>query len=164
MALVIEDGTGVANATSFATLAEMRAYGLARGVALPTDDAELEVLAVKAVDYIKSRRADFGGNRLTDTQALPFPRTNQSVNDVIVADGEIPQEVIDLQCGIVLELNNGVDFFPASNERLLKRSKTGPIEKEWFDRDITPNVSSVEALIAPLLSDTGGFSLTVRRV
>lgn len=164
MALVIEDGTNVATANSFATLAQLRAYALARGVELSDDDSELEILAIKAMDYIKSRRTSYSGDRLYENQKLPFPRTGQYIDGVLVADGVIPPEVIELQAGVVMTLHAGINLFPTTAERAVKRSKTGPLETEWFDNDISPTVSMIDVLIAPLIGGSGSFGLTVRRI
>jgi len=74
MALIIEDGTIVAGADSYATLAVLRAYALKRGVTLSAVDADLEVLAIKAMDYIGSFEDKFQSAR-TDpvNQLLSFP-------------------------------------------------------------------------------------------
>ena len=50
MALVIEDGSRVAGANSYVTLAEARAFASARGVTLSAVDATLEPFVIKAFD------------------------------------------------------------------------------------------------------------------
>lgn len=164
MALVIEDGTGKANATSFVTFAEARAYASARGVTLPDDDIELEILITKSIDYIKVFENEYDGVRLTTTQALPFPRTGGYINGVLVPDGVIPSQVLALQNGTIITLNAGIVLFPTTSERAVKRKKTGPLETEWFDADLSPTTTYIDALLAPLLSTFNQFSLTVRRI
>ena len=55
MALIIEDGTVVAGANSFATDAELQAYAAVRQVSLPAAQAEREALLITAIDYIVSK-------------------------------------------------------------------------------------------------------------
>lgn len=74
MALTLEDGTGVADADSFATVAEANAFATARGLSLPAEDADIEVLLRKAADFLIGIEAKFQGDRATSTQRLPFPR------------------------------------------------------------------------------------------
>jgi hypothetical protein len=161
MALVIEDGTAKANATSFVTIDEYKAFATARGFAVPLD-AAIEANAIKAVDYIVSREREYGGDRLTNTQALPFPRTGQYVLNVLIADGSIPVQVKALQFGIMKAIADGIDLFPTSAERALQSQRTGPLFKQWFDNDITPTITFVDALIRPLLSNVA--FLAVRRI
>src|SRR3954468_1327603 len=113
MALEIEDGTAKANATSFVTIDEYKAFATARGFAVPSDGA-IEINAIKSVDYIVSREREYGGDRLTTTQALPFPRTGQRVLNVLIADGSIPEQVKALQLGVMKAITDGIDLFPTS--------------------------------------------------
>ena len=46
MALIIENGTNVAGANSYATLTEILAFAALRGVTLSAVDATLEILAI----------------------------------------------------------------------------------------------------------------------
>lgn len=162
MAVVIEDGTVVANANSFVTVAEYLAWAEARGYTLPSEDAT-EKNIYKAMDYFVTFEPDFEGERLDDTQELPFPRTGQYINGVLIADGTIPKQVKELQYGIMKAIADGIDLFPTTEERALKRKKTGPLESEWFDSDISPTVTFVDALLAPL-TGRNGFGLTVVRI
>ena len=71
MALVVEDGTGLANATSFVSRADYIAFAVARGVTIADDEAA-DVELVKAMDYLLTRC--YRGDAKTGDQALPFPR------------------------------------------------------------------------------------------
>lgn len=164
MALVIEDGTGKADATSFVTFAETRAYASARGFTLPDDDVELEILITNSIDYIQIYENEYDGERLTAIQALPFPRTGGYINGVLVPDGVIPPQVKSLQNGTIITLNQGVVLFPTTSERAIKRKQVGPLETEWFDANLTPTTSYIDVLLAPLLSSYSQFALTVRRI
>ena len=166
MATVVEDGTGLANATSLVALAGIRSFAEARGVELTDDDDELEILVTKSVDYMKSREAEYSGTRLTDTQSLPWPRTDQYIYGTLVEDGTVPQAAKDYQCQIILALDAGVELMPThtNDNRPLKRQKTGPLEKEWFDARSSAYVTSIEAALGPLAYGSGRFGLTVVRI
>jgi hypothetical protein len=167
VALEIEDGTAKANGASFVTVDEYKAWATARLFAVPSD-AAIEANALKSVDYIKAREPEYGGDRATVTQALPFPRINLTINDVVwsVTDPvtPIPQAVKDFQLGIMKAIADGIDLFPTTAERPLRRQVTGPLEKEWFDANLNPIMPFVEALIQPLRGGSGAFALTVRRI
>ncbi len=63
MALEVEDGTGKADANSYVSVAEYRAYAQARGVSLPVDDAQVEAQLTQAMDYVESFRAKYQGRK-----------------------------------------------------------------------------------------------------
>lgn len=77
MALEIEDGTGKANAESFVSAAEYRAFWIARAdaviVALTPTDAELEADLREAFAFVNHRHR-YRGIRLQPDQAGAFPR------------------------------------------------------------------------------------------
>lgn len=78
MALTVEDGTGLANANSFISLAAANAYHAARGNSAwdALDDADAKVPAlIRATDYIEQMyRERWAGYLRTTTQALAWPR------------------------------------------------------------------------------------------
>ena len=74
MALVIEDGTGIAGANSFVDVPTFRAYAAARGIALPVADADVEILLVKAMDYLSLYESRLVGVQLDPAQSLIWPR------------------------------------------------------------------------------------------
>jgi len=74
MSIQIEDGTGIVGANSFVTVADFRTYAAARGVTLPAGDAEVEVLLIKAMDYLAEMETRFIGAKLEELQELPWPR------------------------------------------------------------------------------------------
>lgn len=122
MAIVVEDGTGVAGASSYLTAVEMRAFALARGVALSSDDAVVGVLLVKASDYIDAREAEFVGSRNDEDQALSWPRTYRG------EDLGVPQKIKDAQAFLALAVNAGTDLLPVTGSAVVKSKKAGPLE------------------------------------
>ena len=84
MSLVIEDGTGISNATSYVTAAEARTYALARGVTLSATDSVVEIQLLKAMDYLQSLTQCYMGCKKwpptmgthEHEQALAWPREN----------------------------------------------------------------------------------------
>jgi hypothetical protein len=79
MSFVVEDGSGLASANAFISIAYMKAYFFDRGRSEIQDmDANLLKSAiVRATDDINMRFCrDFQGELATTTQALLFPRDN----------------------------------------------------------------------------------------
>lgn len=129
MALVIEDGTIVAGANSFVSRAEIIAYAASRGVIIP-DDAASDVYAIRAMDYFAT--LCFRGLQIV--QSLSFPRSELIDGDT--ADDwvfTIPDNIKLAQMQLALDSFNGVVLtYSANPSALLKRSKVGPLEREFF--------------------------------
>lgn len=166
MALVVEDGTGIAGANSFVSAAEVIAYAALRDVALNEQQATL--FAIDAMDYIET--VCFGGNALYD---VPFPRAGLVLpNGDELAANIVPLQMKKAQMQLALDRSRGVVLLQSSNpEPMLKREKTGPIEQEWFAPgdsgvDTTkPNVPIASAAMAAFLCDNGKpFTLRTLRV
>lgn len=77
MAFVVEDGTGLATANSYAAVVDADAYFAERNqAAWSGTQAQKEAALILATDYIDGRFwGQFLGVQATDTQALSWPRT-----------------------------------------------------------------------------------------
>jgi hypothetical protein len=136
MAFVVEDGTGVANANSYATVEYFRAYFEERGnevAAAIGDDLDIQKLLIRATDYIE---LVFGryyiGDMYALSQSLSWPRMYASpyTNNVIP---------INLQKATVeyaLRANDGPLLPDPSVDAngfasVVTKKVIGPIEKEF---------------------------------
>lgn len=165
MALVVEDGTQVANANSYVSLADARTYAAARGVTLPAVDLDCEILAIKAMDYIEAQRDKYKGNRVASTQALQWPRTGVVIDTFDITETSIPRELINAQVQTMIELFSGREVMPTSADSRVKiREKIGPIEDEWAEYgSMTPSFPKIDSLLLPLFK-LGAFGLTTVRI
>lgn len=166
MALIIEDGSGVAGANSYATVAEARAYALARGLSLPAADADVEKALVLACDKIETYR--FKGNKTDEANALEWPRAGVYVgaSSVELANDEIPDRLKMAQAQFAAESAGGTSLQPTGTGREVIRTKVDVLETEYAPRgsgSVTPQFNKAEALLAPLLTSGGAFGLTVTR-
>jgi hypothetical protein len=158
MALVPEDGTIVDGANSYNSLAEIRAFADVRNATLSDDDDVVTGQAILAMDYIEAYRNEFRGERVSAAQELSFPRTGIAIDFIkgvqqVYADDEIPPMLKAAQCMLVIVQSRGIELQPAySSLGRIRRSKTGPIEKEFFDSGASPVLTAVDALLAPLLN------------
>lgn len=158
MALIVEDGTGVAGANSLSTRAEIIAYAATRGVVIADVDAS-DVFAIKATDYFFYLENRFMGARTYDTQELPFPRTGLIVGMVAYPDDEIPAKVKRAHLQLALEAANGVELVPSQaggNRQFLTKQKLGPIEREFSEAvalssGILPTLPLVDELLYPFM-------------
>lgn len=167
MTIEVEDGTGKTDSNSYISLAEARVYASARGVTLSSDDATLEPLLIKAMDYIEALALRFVGTPTNATQALQWPRADVVFGEDDYPDSGIPTSLKTAQCRLVLEQARGVDIMPTVTGAFVKREKVGPIETEYSEAvNVTgqPSMPLVDSMLAPLLTNSGGFALTTLRV
>ncbi len=97
MALIIEDGSVVANSTSYNTDAELVAYATVRGYTLPATEAERNILQIKGMDFINSNESDMQGCRVDEDQEHAFPRRGVIANDFLIASDKIPKTLKSAQ-------------------------------------------------------------------
>lgn len=174
MALIIEDGTGKTDANSYTTVEEARSYASARGTELPTEDAQVESLLVRAMDYLEAQRGKYQGVKTyPGLQALQWPRSGVIIDcDYQLPDNIIPNELKNAQKQLALEVFNGLVLLPSSDGRVVKREKVDVIETEYMTGQdlgsgatMGPSFPAVDALLEPLFSACGGggfFLKTVR--
>jgi hypothetical protein len=88
---VVEDGTGKADATSYASTAEFQQYWENRGIDMSSETtANMQAWLNVATNYIDINYRFFGARTTPDTQALQWPREN-----VLDRDGnEIDDDVL----------------------------------------------------------------------
>lgn len=168
--LVIEDGTGVVGANSYATAAEVRAYATARGLTVPAvgapGDLTIETALVKACDLLE--RYDYKGNKTTASNELQWPRSDVFVFDATtaLADDEIPGLLKKVQCQLAVEAAAGTDLQPTGTGREVVKEKVDVIEVTYAEMksgSITPQFNKAEEMLEPLL-DNGGIALVSVRV
>lgn len=98
MAIVVEDGTGKADAVAFITVAFADAYHAARGRTDWTalSDANCELAIVRATDYIELRFGSrFRGSKITQGQALSWPRLDAYDNsgNLMYGSDAVPRQL-----------------------------------------------------------------------
>lgn len=161
MALVVEDGTGVAGATSYVSVADFKLYAAARGATVPVTDSACEVLLVKAVDALEVK--DYIGTPLTETQGLSFPRLTTDADFVETSTG-LPAKVVQAQCALAVEAQKG-DLLAAARVNKYKRTKIDQIYVEYRDAAVVASglyFPQIDALLAPWLASGNALFTTVK--
>ena len=169
MVLIVEDGTIVAGANSYVSLATVKAYCAARGIIFPADNI-LEQKVLMAMDWFehytfKSDRVD-----VTTPQDLSYPRVAVTIDGVVTPDTEIPPLVIAIinqatADAITVELEPTI---AGSATGSLKKKKLDVIEKEFYEgswSDNMPNLTKLSRMLEPLIgAGLGVGRLQVYRV
>jgi hypothetical protein len=135
MSFVVEDGTGVTNANSYAAVDDFKDYHNERGNDIAgLGTSQIQKLLIKATDYIERRWGMFFlGAREFDDQVLSFPRQDlldDLGNDIV----GIPNNLIYATSEYALLVNTQELFItPTVNETGFtvksSRIKVGPIEE-----------------------------------
>lgn len=168
MALTVEDGTGVAGANSYASLATLRAYASARGVTLPADDAALEAFALLGMDYLEGLRGRYQGAKTDPTQPLQWPRYPVVIDGADFPSDAIPVELVNALCRLCIEQHAGVDLSPTRTGAFIIEDTTGPITTKYSEKlgggaGSPPDMPAVDALLSPLLT-VGRVGIAFTRV
>jgi hypothetical protein len=164
MPLIVEDGTGVENANSYATVGEADAYYALRGEsdwAGVTADADDKAAAlIKAADYLNAVPPWLGVS-ISSSQTMVLPTTEV---------GEVPYAVKQAQLILAKEAALGdLSISPLGDVQVLKiREKlegVGEVETEYADQSSSyvPMNSTVFGLLKPWIRQSGGLGLQTAR-
>lgn len=149
MAIIVEDGTGVAGANSYVTVAEFTAYLLERGIVL-SGTLTHEQLLIRGMDYIESLR--FVGGRVDCAQPLSWPRYWVPIDEgcCYFQSNVIPNELKKAQMQTALSIDQGND--PLSTiPRLISSVTVGPISVTYEKGSNAPIIRSVAAYLNKLV-------------
>lgn len=157
MALTVEDGTGLADAESYASVADADAYWAARnGTAWDAlSDPAKEAALRQATDYIE---AVYGGRwkgcRYSAAQALAWPRTDVTVDGFTLDASPLPGALVRATCELAGKAAAGVLL--ADQGAQVKSETVGPISVTYADgaRQGT-RYALVDAILGALLFGAG---------
>lgn len=161
MSLIVEDGTGKADAESYISVADADTYHAARGnttwAALTT--AVKEQSLRKATEYIEGYYT-FIGYRKTSTQMLAWPRYQAARVDLSMygiaywSDTAVPLPVARA-CAELALVASTEDLSPALEAQAL-REKVGPIEVQYAPGAIQyKRYRKVDLIIGEMLESSG---------
>jgi hypothetical protein len=165
MALVIENGTIIANANSLVTVEEIRESANLRNVSLPADNNLVQAAAIKAMDYIESLESKIQGVRTDEEQTLPFPRTGMTINNISIGINSIPIQAKRAQIQLAIYAANGIDLMPMVTEAAVKSEKVGPLETVYDTENynLEPELPLAYAWLNLLFGSNSPWSLSVNR-
>jgi hypothetical protein len=158
MAFTVEDGTGLDDSNSYASVAEFDAYftDRANSAALALSDATVQACLIKATDYIDQRfGARFIGTAVYEEQALAWPRDNTGI-DMFDFDEETEEGVIPVKLKYAcIEYALRANDAPLAPDPTISESgvamvttmqKAGPVEQRFATAAGSSNAASVNLL------------------
>lgn len=156
--IIIETGTGVTGANSYATLAQALAYHTARlndAWTLTANDAARSAALIRATDYIEATyRAPSA--KLVATQGLQWP---------IDSEG-LPSPLVTATVMLALYALDKPLFTPAArgaSKTTKKLEGLGELTTE-FDEPISDPYPMITSMLAPLIEVAGSGGLIVGRL
>lgn len=152
MALVTEDGTGMATAESFISVAdaETRLSNLGDTTFAALTTAEKEQALRKATNFMEQRyRTKWRGTRLYRDQALSWPRYGAEVDGYTLDSNYVPADVANACADLALislteTLNPNLD-------REVIREKVGPLETEYARGSVGKTWAATSQALSPYL-------------
>jgi hypothetical protein len=158
MTLILEDGTGLSNAESYASVAEANTYFTNRNITAWTGtDAVKEAALRKATDYLDATYSWAGSGILVDTQALGFPRLDLYDSEGRDISSTVPKKLKNATCELALASLSGDLLKNKENSNFVKREKVGSIEVEYRDNAVEDRQYVLaERLLVGLFSSKSG--------
>lgn len=146
MAITVEDGSVVANADSYVSVAFADAYFTidvnydTTWAALTTADKEQRL---KMATRILDQKVKWNGVKVDDTSALRWPRSGvYDRDDILIADDEMPTQLLQLTCEVAKFLET-VDPTTSQGADYLKSVKVDVVEIVYQDgsgQPVTPPI------------------------
>lgn len=164
MAFVVETGAGLANANSYASVADADAYVADRGIAgwAALSSTVKQQSLIRGTDYLEQTYRDaWKGYRVTSTQALSWPRSDVIVDTFPVAANIVPTAVVRACIEMALRASDGDELIADLGQQVV-RERVDVIETEYAQYG-SPSAKypAVNRLLIPyVLSSTsdGGFA------
>lgn len=163
MAIVVEDGTGLSNADCYASVADLDAYLLKRGVTLTQTEPEKEAaLVIAAQDWIDGQH-NFAGDKLVSAQALDFPRDEGVGLPADVVTANIKAAYMQIQGLLLVDYStlNQQGVVTSESKAVGSLSKSQTFESgtaQYFSRLLPKDLTN---LLTPYLA-SGGFGRVYR--
>lgn len=155
MSLIVEDGTGLSTAEAYISVADADAYFLARGNAAwaaLTDATAKEAALRLGADYMEGAYGQrWKGCRISQTQALSWPRDGVVVDGYTLPDDEVPLQVARANAELALRASAGTLL--ADQGAQVTQETVGPISVTYADGARQGMAyKQVDAMVASLLA------------
>mgnify|MGYP003649394271 FL=1 len=154
MALIIEDGSIVANADSFLSLVDARSLAESYGQTLPVDDTEAEVILRQGYRYLLTQESQLQGARVSAEQTGIYPRTGVYSNCFPIAGNFIPLDVKLAQLNASDSINSGTETNSTNDGTKLSGFDVKDVYSETYQdgssKRLTASIQGVVESLYPL--------------
>ena len=158
--IIVEDGTVIANANSFISLADARVKIEALGLVLSTDDEVANAQLTQSYYQLKrSYQNRLQGQMVSQSQTGIFPRLGVYANGFSVPSNVIPDDSINAQLSFADAINKGASMnATASAQEVSSESLDGVGSKTYKNgssKRTTPLVPAVTQWLQPYMKSNG---------
>jgi len=164
MSLVTENGTGLSTAESYASVsaADTRLAALGMTTWAPITTSEKEQALRRATAYmVQAYRGRWAGLRLTQAQALDWPRYGVTLEGYPVASDSVPADIANACIDLAFKAAAG-DLAP-DLERAVIREKVGPLETEYAAHGVqSTQYRAIDMALSAYLTGGGAMARLVR--
>lgn len=159
MTIIVEDGTGKADAETYVSVSVADAYHTAMGnTAWTGTDAAKEVALRRAAQYIDNRYR-FRGERKTATQALEWPRVNYELSWRV--EGWPVKALADATCEAALRALSATLQTDVAGDQITEET-VGPITVKYAAKSGQQRYPLVDSLLQSY-SASGPSSMRIER-
>lgn len=162
--LIIEDGTGKVDSNSFASDARLLAHANLRNITLPATQPVRESLLILAMDYIVDKETLMKGERNTQAQRLPYPRSDVYMNGYYITNVEIPEYLIMAQIELAIQASKSDILLSETTNNLASFNVDGVYSESYFSGGSYTSIRTdkADAYLKPLLINNGAFNIMQR--
>jgi hypothetical protein len=161
MALIVEDGSGVAGANTYATRQDLIEYAALRGLDLSGESvSSLDAALIRAMDYLEAQ--PWQGERVSSTQALAWPRADVWLHQAQLPSTFVPRELVYGQLALAIEARTqDLQPNPTGKGSVIEETVSGAVTVRYSSDKpaMVTSWSKAQAIIQPLLR-RGGLYLT----
>ena len=162
MPLIVETGSGLANADSFISVADADTYFTDRGNTVWAGSTTVKEQALrKATDFMQGRYIrKWKGERTHETQALAWPRENVNDADGYDLDSNVVPEAVRRACAELAVRSLTASLLPDDTTPGITSESVsipGPISKSVTyagSKTASPTYTAVDRMLSPYLIDT----------
>lgn len=160
MALIVEDGSIVAGANSFISLADAEIMADDMGITIHSSSNHAETELRQAYyQLVRSYQNRLQGTIVSPAQTGIFPRYDVHANGYLVASDSIPVDVQRAQLEYANAIHKGADFNKTAGDQELKKFDVqGVYSEEYKDGSTartTPRVPAVTQWLQPYMISGG---------
>jgi hypothetical protein len=156
MAIVVEDGNGLADSVAYVSIATVVAFATSRGLSFSSSTTSQEAAIVRATAYIDARYGSvFSGTALKGrTQALRWPRLNAiDIEGNSIASNAVPREIAAATSEAAIRELASPNSLSPDYERggKVKTLKAGSVEVTYQDG------ATAETIVSPIDNALAGL-------
>lgn len=152
--IIVEDGSVVSGANSYASAADFTTYLSQRGVTLTGTYGDNTEILIKAMDFLEGQ--SFKGYKYLEDQPLQFPRADLYIDAFYIPTSSIPALLKEAQMEVAKIIDDG--YNPNSTiERTVKSESVGDVSVVYQDNAAGAAINrSITAKLRKLLSSGSG--------